>query len=211
MNALKADYQVEQLAQTLEVSLSGFYRHQEKGEGARAREDRELESKIKPIFHQSRRTYGSPRIRAALSRQGRRCGKNRMARLMRENGLRARQKRRFVPRTTQSDHDLPVAPNRLAEVPTPNRPDQVWVVDITYIPTVEGWIYLAVVLDACSRKVVGWAVAPSLETSLVTEALKRARRHRFPSPGLLHHSDRGSQYAGSAYRTLLAVSKSGPA
>ena len=205
MNALKADYQVEQLAQTLEVSLSGFYRHQEKAEGARAREDRELASKIKPIFGQSRRTYGSPRIRAALSRQGQRCGKNRIARLMRENGLRARQKRRFVPRTTQSDHDLPVAPNRLAEVPTPNRPDQVWVVDITYIPTVEGWIYLAVVLDACSRKVVGWAVAPSLETSLVTEALKRARRHRFPSPGLLHHSDRGSQYASSAYRALLAT------
>ena len=106
MNALKADYQVEQLAQTLEVSLSGFYRHQEKAEGARAREDRELACKIKPIFHQSRRTYGSPRIRAALSRQGQRCGKNRIARLMRENGLRARQKRRFVPRTTQSDHDL---------------------------------------------------------------------------------------------------------
>src|ERR1044072_1820068 len=102
------------------------------------------------------------------------AGRSGRSRLMRENGLRARQKRRFVPRTTQSDPDLPVAPNRLAEVPPPNRPDQVWVVDITYIPTAEGWIYLAVVLDACSRKVVGWAVAASLESSLVTEALKRA-------------------------------------
>jgi transposase InsO family protein len=204
MNTLKAEYQVEELAHALEVTPSGFYAHQHKPEGARRLQDQRLVQKIKPIFQESRRTYGSPRIAAALRRQGQRCGKNRVARLMRENHLRARQKRHFVPRTTQSDHDLPIAPNWLAKVPSPTRPDQIWVVDITYIATAQGWMFLAVVLDACSRKVVGWAMAASLETSLVTEALERARQRRGPCQGLLHHSDRGVQYASSAYRALLA-------
>jgi transposase InsO family protein len=204
MNTLKAEYQVEELAQALEVSSSGFHAHQHKPEGARRQQDQRLLERIQPIFNQSRRTYGSPRIQAVLRRDGQRCGKNRIARLMRDNGLKARQKRRFVPRTTQSDHDLPIAPNWLAQVPSAARPDQIWVVDITYIDTAEGWIFLAVILDACSRKVVGWAMAASLETSLVTEALERARQRRLPSPGLLHHSDRGVQYASSAYRALLA-------
>jgi putative transposase len=210
MNHLKAEYQVEELAQALEVSPSGFYAHQHKPEGVRARQDQKLLQKIEPIFKQSRRTYGSPRVCAALRRDGERCGKNRVARLMSQNQMRARQKRRFVPRTTQSDHDCPIAPNWLAKVPLPDRPDQVWVVDITYIPTAEGWIYLAVILDACSRKVVGWAMAASLETSLVTEALARAQKERRPPPGLLHHSDRGVQYASSAYRALLAHFKITP-
>jgi putative transposase len=203
MNQLKADYQVQELAQALEVSPSGFYAHQHKPEGVRARQDRQLIEQIKPIFEASRCTYGSPRIHASLRRNGERCGKNRVARLMREHQLLARQKRRFVPRTTRSDHDQPVAPNRLGKMPASVRPDQVWVADITYLPSEEGWIYLAVILDACSRKVVGWSLGLSLETSLVTEALERARRSRRPSPGLLHHSDRGIQYASSAYRALL--------
>jgi transposase InsO family protein len=210
MNQLKADYQVEELAQTLEVSPSGFYAHQHKPEGVRAQADQELAGYIKTVFQQSRRTYGSPRLAAALRRDGHRCGKNRVARLMRQNQLKARQKRRFVPRTTQSDHGLPIAPNWLAKVPTPDRPDQLWVVDITYIATGQGWIYLAVILDACSRKVVGWALGTSLETSLVTEALSRAQKERRPAPGLLHHSDRGVQYASSAYRALLAHFKITP-
>jgi putative transposase len=204
MNTLKAEYQVEELAQALEVTNSGFYAHQHKPKGARRQQDQALVERIKPLFQESRRTYGSPRIQAALRRQGQRCGKNRIARLMRENGLKARQKRRFVPRTTQSDHDQPIAPNWMAKVPSAAKPNQIWVVDITYIATAEGWIFLAVILDACSRKVVGWAMAASLETSLVTEALERARQRRLPSPGLLHHSDRGVQYASSAYRALLA-------
>jgi transposase InsO family protein len=204
MNELKADYQVEELAQALEVSPSGFYAHQHKPEGVRAKADQELSAEIKTAFQQSRRTYGSPRLTAILRRNGRRCGKNRVARLMRQNRLKARQKRRFVPRTTQSDHDHPIAPNWLAKVPTPDRLDQVWVVDITYIATGQGWIYLAVILDACSRKVVGWGMGTSLETSLVTETLSRAQKERRPAPGLLHHSDRGVQYASSAYRALLA-------
>lgn len=210
MNTLKAQYQVEELAQTLEVSSSGFYAHQHKARGVRAQQDQMLVQQIKPLFEQSRRTYGSPRITVALRRAGHRCGKNRVARLMRQNHLKARQKRRFVPRTTQSDHDQPLAPNWLAQVPSPTRPDQVWLVDITYIATGQGWIYLAVVLDGCSRKVVGWAMDTSLETSLVTEALNRAQKERRPSPGLLHHSDRGVQYASSAYRALLANFKITP-
>lgn len=205
MNTLQAEYQVEQMAQALEVSSSGFYAHQHKPQGVRSRQDRRLWSKIQTLFRESRRTYGSPRILAALRRQGERCGKNRVARLMRQNHLRARQKRRFIPRTTQSQHDLPIAPNWLAKVPTPDRPDQVWVVDLTYVATAQSWTYLAVVLDACSRKVVGWAMGLSLKTSLVTEALKRAWQRRALSPGLLHHSDRGVQYASSAYRALLAT------
>lgn len=205
MNTLKADFEVEDMAHALEVSPSGFYAHQHKADRARARQDQELIQKIKPLFHQSRRTYGSPRLTAALRRDGVRCGKNRVARLMREHQLKARQKRRFVPRTTDSHHDHPIAPNWLAKVPAPVKPDQVWVVDITYIQTGEGWIYLAVILDACSRKVVGWAMAASLETTLVTEALNRAQKERRPAPGLLHHSDRGVQYASSAYRALLAT------
>jgi len=204
MNTLHAEYQVEDMAQALEVSSSGFYAHQHKPRGVRSRQDQQLLPKIQRVFHDSRRTYGSPRILAALRRQGERCGKNRVARLMRQKQLRARQKRRFVPRTTQSQHDLPIAQNWLAKVPAPDRPDQVWVVDITYLPTTQGWSYLAVVLDAYSRKVVGWALGLSLKTSLVTEALERARQRRRPAPGLLHHSDRGVQYASSAYRALLA-------
>lgn len=204
MNTLKAEYQVEELAQTLEVSSSGFYAHQHKPQRPRRQQDQTLLEKIKPIFQHSRRTYGSPRIHAALRQRGERCGKNRIARLMRQHLLRARQKRRFVPRTTQSNHGCPIAPNWLAQVPTPVKPDQVWVVDLTYIATGEGWIYLAVILDACSRKVVGWAMGTSLETTLVTEALNRAQTERRPAPGLLHHSDRGVQYASGAYRALLA-------
>ena len=204
MNALKADYQVEEMAQALEVSPSGYYAHQHKPERPRARRDQGLAPKLRAAFQASRRTYGSPRLAAALRRDGERCGKNRVARLMREQGLKARQKRRFVPRTTRSDHDQPIAPNWLAKMPAPLRPDQVWVVDITYIATGEGWIYLAVILDACSRKVVGWSLGISLETSLVTEALSRAQKERLPAPGLLHHSDRGIQYASKTYRTLLA-------
>jgi len=204
MNELKAEFQVEDLAQTLEVTSSGFYSHQLKPSGVRAVQDQQLVPHIKAVFAASRRTYGSPRICAVLKRDGWPCGKNRVARLMRQNQIRARQKRRFVPRTTQSNHPLPIAPNWLAKVPAPSRLDQVWVVDITYIPTAEGWLYLAVVLDAFSRKVVGWALRTSLDTSLVRQALVRAQRQRRPQAGLLHHSDRGVQYASNAYRALLA-------
>jgi len=196
---------IQLLCATLGVSRTGYYAHRHKPQRPRRVQDQKLVAQITPIFHASRRTYGSPRIQAALRRAGERCGKNRVARLMRQHGLRAKQKRRFRPLTTQSHHGLAVDENWLAKVPAPTRPNQIWVSDITYLPTCQGWLYLAVILDACSRKVVGWQVAEHLQTSLVTEALKQARQRRGPAPGLLHHSDRGVQYASSAQRALLAT------
>lgn len=196
---------IQLLCQTLGVSRAGFYAHRHKARRSRRVHDRKLAEKIGAIFQQSRCTYGSPRIQIALDRAGERCGKNRVARLMRQQGLRARQKRRFRPLTTQSQHRLPVAENWLAKVPAPARPNQIWVGDITYLRTREGWLYLAVVLDVCSRKVVGWQTGDSLESALVTEALQQAWQRRAPAPGLLHHSDRGAQYASSAQRALLAT------
>lgn len=195
---------IKLLCQTLDVSRAGYYAHRHKPERRRRQQDQTLTPLICQEFAASRNSYGSPRLRVALRRQGHPCGKNRVARLMRQAGLRARQKRRFRPRTTQSNHGLAIAENWLAKVPAPARPNQVWVSDITYLPTKEGWLFLAMTLDACSRKVVGWFTDDSLETLMVTEALKLARQRRGPAPGLLHHSDRGVQYASSACRALLA-------
>jgi len=195
---------IKLLCQTLDVSRAGYYAHNHKPERPRRQQDQTLTPLICQAFEASRKSYGSPRLQVALRRQGHHCGKNRVARLMRQAGLRVRQKRRFQPRTTQSNHGLAIAENWLAKVPAPARPNQVWVSDITYLPTQEGWLYLAMTLDACSRKVVGWCTADSLETFMVTEALKLARQRRGPAPGLLHHSDRGVQYASSTCRALLA-------
>jgi putative transposase len=205
MAQLKAEFSSSELSQALEISGSGFLTHQQKDQRPRRQRDRELVALIEPIFRKSRGTYGSPRLCAALRHAGQRCGKNRVHRLMREQRWRARQKRRFRPRTTDSRHTLPIAANRLAQINPPNRPNQVWQSDITYIPTAQGWLYLAVTLDRFSRRVVGWQLNASLETPLVTEALTRAQRERRPRPGLLHHSDRGIQYASSACRALLAT------
>ena len=204
---LKETYALDQLLATLEVSKSGLYAHGRKAQGPRRQKDQELIKMITPIFEKSRRTYGSPRLCAALRAQGVRCGKNRIARLMRQSGLRPRQKRRFRPPTTQSKHNLPLSRNWLAKVPTPDRPNQVWLADITYIPTAEGWLYLAVELDACSRKIAGWSTRADLSVALVLEAWRKAIA-RYPlAPGLLHHSDRGSQYASSDFQSLLQKSK----
>lgn len=202
---MNTDESIQLLCHTLGVSRAGFYAHRHKAQRPRRVQDRRLAEKIGPLFQQSRRTYGSPRLQIALRRAGQRCGKNRVARLMRQQGLRARQKRRFRPLTTQSQHRLPVAENWLAKVPLPAQPNQIWVGDLTYLPTREGWLYLAVILDACSRKVVGWQTGDTLESSLVTAALEQAWHRRTPAPGLLLHSDRGVQYAGSAHRALLAT------
>lgn len=205
MAKLKAEYSNGELCQALEMSNSGFLAHHQKHQQPRRQEDQRLVALIEPIFRQSRSTYGSPRICAALRQAGERCGKNRIHRLMRQQRWRARQKRRFRPRTTDSKHALPIAANRLAQILPPNRPNQVWQSDITYIATAQDWLYLAVTLDRFSRRVVGWELKDSLETPLVTEALARAQRERRPGPGLLHHSDRGVQYASSACQALLAT------
>ncbi len=205
MARLKNDYSSSELCQALEISGSGFLMHQHKDQRPRRQQDRNLIALIEPIFIQSRGTYGSPRICAALRQAGQRCGKNRIHRLMRQQHWKARQKRRSRPHTTDSRHALPIAANRLAQVDQPTKPNQVWQSDITYLPTAQGWVYLAVTLDRFSRRVVGWQLKDSLETPLVTEALARAQRERLPGPGLLHHSDRGVQYASSACRALLAT------
>jgi transposase InsO family protein len=200
---MNEQFDLSEMLQALGVSQSGWHAHRHKAQRPRAREDRELTAAIEPLFVQSRQTYGSPRITHALRQGGRRCGKNRVARLMRQRGLRARQKRRFRPQTTQSNHEHPIAPNWLARVPAPDRPDQVWVADITYIETEQGWLYLAAILDACSRRCIGWSTDESLHSDLVTRAWAQAWRKRQPGPGLLHHSDRGIQYASGAYRMRL--------
>ena len=193
------------LCHPLGVSRAGFYAHRHKAQRPRRVQDRRLAEKSGPLFQQSRPPYGSPRLQIALGRAGERCGKNRVARLMRQQGLRARQKRRFRPLTTQSQPRLPVAENWLAQGPAPAQPNPIWVGDLTYLPTREGGLYLAIILDACSRKAVGWQTGDSLESSLVTAALKQAWQRRTPAPGLRLHSDRGVQYAGSAHRALLAT------
>jgi putative transposase len=200
---MKSIHCLTDMADALVVSKSGFFAHQRKEERPRAQQDKQLSNAIEPIFVASRRTYGSPRIMHALRRSGWRCGKNRIARLMRSRGLRAKQKRRFRPKTTQSDHKLPVAPNWLAKVPKPDRPGQIWLADITFIQTEEGWLYFSGILDHCSRRCVAWHADNSLESSLVATTWKKACTNHQLEPGLLHHSDRGVQYASTQFQSLL--------
>ena len=170
---MRASHCLTEMANALAVSKSGFFAHQRKGERPRARQDNELSQAIEPIFVASRKTYGSPRIMHALRRSGWRYGKNRIARLMCSRALRARQKRRFRPQITRSDHKLPVAPNWLAKIPKPDRPGQVWLADITCIQTQEGWLYLSGVLDHCSRRCIGWHAQESLASSLVSRVWEK--------------------------------------
>lgn len=204
MKTLASEYPIVELCQALGLSRSGYYQWLQRPDSRRTKTNRKLLEKITVLHEENRRCYGSPRMTHALRRQGLRIGKNRVARLMRTHGIRAKSKRAFRPRTTDSRHAERIAPNRLRQLPCLSRLDQTWVADITYIWTAAGWVYLAAVMDLFSRRIVGWALGTSLETSLVTEALSRAQKERRPAPGLLHHSDRGSQYASSAYYALLA-------
>lgn len=203
---MKNDYSILSLCEHLEVSASGYYdwKARRASPGARARADAALRPSIQKIHTRSRQTYGSPRVLEALRKEGQRPGRNRVARLMREQGLRGRQKGRYRVQTTDSNHDQPIAPNRLAAAPAPTAPNQSWTTDITYIDTGEGWLYLAGVLDLYSRKLVGWAMSERIDTPLVLDALNMALLHRAPPPNLLCHSDRGVQYASADYRAALA-------
>lgn len=186
----------------LGVSASAYYAWRGRPESQRVREDRRLLVEIKAIHQENRKAYGSPRIHAELKDRQVHCGKKRVARLMRENGIRAKQKRKFKA-TTDSKHSQPVAPNLLERDFAAAAPDQKWVADITYIPTREGWLYLAAILDLYSRYVVGWSMAGRMNRRLVLDALDMAVGRRRPEPGLLHHSDRGSQYASGDYQKAL--------
>ena len=198
---------VAQTALALDLSRSGFYSHSRKPLRKRRSEDAALGLQIERAFIAARRTYGSPRIMHALRQQGLRHGKNRIAKLMRERGLCVQQKRRFVPRTTIADKGSPVAPNHLLERPAAVRLNQIWLTDITYIPTAEGWLYLAAEMDAFSRRIIGWSTHATLHTDLPLAALDRALHHRAGAslPDLIHHSDRGCQYTSSEFRRRLSL------
>lgn len=198
----RAVFMVRVMCAMLEVSASGYYAWRSRPESARARSNRALVDDIRRVHADSRRRYGSPRVHAVLRAEGGRVGRNRIARLMRRHGIHARCKRRFRT-TTDSNHAFPLAPNLLARQFTAAAPNRVWLADITYVPTEEGWLYLAVVLDLFACKAVGWAMSASMPQELTLAALRMAITNRRPDPGLLHHSDRGSQYAAHDYRRLL--------
>jgi transposase InsO family protein len=202
---MKMDYPVRRLCLYLKASPSGFYDWEQRQvrPGARALEDQSLAQEIDQIHTRSRKTYGAPRIERELRKKGRCHGRSRVARLMKEKGLCARQKGRYRVQTTDSNHDEPIAPNRLAAAPKATAPNQLWVADITYIETKEGWLYLAAILDLYSRKIVGWAMSERIDTALVLNALAMALRHRCPPAKLLFHTDRGVQYASGDYRQAL--------
>jgi putative transposase len=195
-------FPVRTMCSVLEVSHSGYYAWRDRPESGRDVANRDLAADIRRIHAENRAVYGSPRVHAALRAEGRRIGVNRVARVMRHNRIQGRHKRR-APRTTDSKHAHPVAPNLLDRQFIAAVPNKAWLADITYIPTAEGWLYLAVVLDMFSRRVVGWAMRDTMPQDLTLAALQMAISNRRPGPGLLHHSDRGSQYAARAYRQLL--------
>jgi len=201
--AEKAAFPIRLLCRTLQVSRAGFYAWHTRPPAPRTQADERLSLEIAAIHAESRQRYGSPRVHAELVDRGCRTSRKRVARLMRRRGLAARRRRRFRV-TTHSRHPFPIAPNVLARQFERAAPDQAWVTDITYIPTGEGWLYLAVIVDLCSRFAVGWAMSERVTDDLTLAALGMALARRRPAAGLVHHSDRGSQYASGDYRRLLA-------
>jgi putative transposase len=202
VEAERAQYPVGLLCLLLDVSRSGYYAWRGRPASERAVADRALTAEIRVIHERSRRRYGSPRIHEELGANDKRVGRKRVARLMKEDGISARTKRRFV-KTTDSKHDFPIAPNLLQRNFAADAPNKVWVGDITYLDTQQGWLYLAVLIDLYSRRVVGWAMSEHIDTALVMSALNMALTQRKPGRGLIHHTDRGSQYASHDYRRAL--------
>jgi transposase InsO family protein len=198
----KVAFPIEPMCRVLGVSSSGYYAWQQRPVSERDKADERLAVEVVAAHKRSRATYGSPRVHAELRARGIRVGRKRIERLMREKGIQARRKRRFR-RTTDSNHPNPVAPNVLARRFEPAAPNAVWVTDVTYVWTDEGWLYLAIMLDLFARKVVGWATSAANDTALALAALEAALNARRPPPGLLHHSDRGSPYASADYRAAL--------
>jgi len=190
------------MCRVFNVSRSGFYDWLKRPESNRKRRNRELLQDIQRVYKISRGTYGSPKITEALKKQGIICGKNRVASLMQKNGIVAKTKRKFKA-TTNSKHNYPVAQNLVNQNFTVSQPNQIWVADITYIRTDEGWLYLAAIEDLFQRKIVGWAMDRTMTTQLVLNALIQARMRFNPAAGLIHHSDRGSQYASHEYQHVL--------
>lgn len=191
------------LCELLEVARSGYYAWRMHKESQRQQENQMLTVAISRIFAESRRTYGSPRVHAKLRQQGHGCNRKRVERLMRQNQWRARPRRGWRPKTTESNHAGPIAPNLLKASTVPKAVNQVWVTDITYLRAAEGWLYLAAVMDLYSRRIIGWSVQETLETRLPLSALEMALATRGKVQGVIHHSDRGCQYASQEYRAAL--------
>jgi transposase InsO family protein len=204
IEAHRDEFPVIRMCQVLEVSASGYYAWRGRPVCQRERDNQELLDQIREVHADSRKLYGSPRVHAKLNKEGIHCNKKRVERLMRVHHIRGKQRGRRRVKTTDSAHNLPVAPNLLNRQFEADAPNQKWVTDITYIPTAQGWLYLAAVVDLFSRRVVGWSMDSTMHASLVKNALRMAIASRRPEAGLLHHSDRGSQYAGFVYQSLLS-------
>jgi len=203
IEAEKAEHSISRLCRVLGVSRVGFYAWRTRPPSVRALRDAELERLIAATFAESRQTYGAPRVHAELQARSVHASRKRVARLMRRQGLEGVSRRGKRRRTTTPDPAAPPAPDLVKRRFDADRPDEVWLADITYLPTYEGWLFLAVVMDVCSRKIVGWAMRDDLKSELVVDALGMAVARRRPKPGLVHHSDRGSQYTSLAFgRTL---------
>ena len=202
---MKTEHPIRSLCAALQVSPSGYYDwfNRQAQPGPRAQEDARLTLQIVQIHQASRQTYGSPRMQVALARAGHAHGRHRVARLMRLQGLCGRVKARFRVRTTDSRHDQPIAPNRLPDLPAPTGANQIWLGDITYVATDEGWLYLAGILDLYSRRLTGWAMSEHIDTELILAAWGMATTQRQPPANLVFHSDRGVQYASHDYRHAL--------
>ena len=205
MTAHEQEFSLKQMGQVLGVSRSGYYAWKQRRPSLHERANEALLVEIRAAYQKSRKTYGSPRIYAYLRRKGYFCGRNRVARLMQQHQIVARKAHRSHPTTTQQRRGARVAPNLLNREFSAAFPNQKWVSDITYIGTTEGWLYLAVVMDLYSRCVVGWAMGEQIDENLVEGAWQMALLNRQPSAGLLHHSDRGSQYTGENYQEQLAA------
>ena len=205
IEAHREEFEVVAMCRVLDVSHSGFYAWCERGPSARELRRGELLNEIKRVHTESRGIYGSPRVFKELDAQGIKGCENTIAKVMSQAEIRSKTVKKFVPQTTDSKHAHPVAENVLERKFEAAEPDLKWVADITYIQTGEGWLYVAAVLDLCSRMVVGWSMAEHMRSSLVEDALKMALARRQPEAGLLHHTDRGAQYACGEYRELLAA------
>ena len=202
MDRYGSGFAVRKMCRVLGVSRSGYYAYLRRGLSRRHEENRSLLTKIREIWDWSRGVYGSPRITAELRSRGLSCGKNRIARLMRQNGIQALTSKRFRI-TTRSNHNLPIAEDLVARDFSSPALNRLWVSDITYIWTWEGWLYLSAVMDVYNREIVGWALYERLTKDLVVKALMKALAKRNPQPGLIFHSDRGSQYASHRVRSIL--------
>jgi len=202
ISAHRETFKVGRMCKLLKVSLSGFYAWFNRPESRRSIENRALEAKIRVLHAASHGIYGAPKIHRDLIDDGVQCGKKRVARIMCEAGLRSRTKKKFKV-TTNSKHNFPIAPNLLNQDFTVYAPDSAWVGDITYIHTDQGWLYLAVLVDLFNREVVGWSASSRMTRQLAIDALQMALGRRGPGKGLLHHTDRGSQYASNDYRRIL--------